>query len=245
MSVNNIKLISRINQNNMTIGCKLKDLVNIYTSEMYQDLVLKNRNFQNQGYIIVPKKYEFDKTFFFIRHDWTEDNKGFIIIPKEEINLHYIAFWLNSLPTALCLTDGDLSKPATITKKKLISLPARSVDKELMFSLGKCNSLIQEIQEYRSEKDDAIPYLYDLFSEIRDGLSLALVLKSLFDKSKITIIDEWKKVLSGEPKSNIDLISQIVLEKDELINQVQKIRVFITNLSDLLKDSGYGGNMED
>ena len=56
---------------------------------------------------------------------------------------------------------------------------------------------------------------------------------------------EWKKVVSGEPKSNIDLISQIVLEKDELINQVQKIRVFITNLSDLLKDSGYGGNMED
>ena len=68
VSVNNIKLISRINQDNMTIGCKLKDLVNIYTSEMYQDLVLKNRNFQNQGYIIVPKKYEFDKTFFFIRH---------------------------------------------------------------------------------------------------------------------------------------------------------------------------------
>lgn len=229
----------------MTIGCKLKDLVNIYTSEMYQDLVLKNRNFQNQGYIIVPKKYEFDKTFFFIRHDWTEDDKGFIIIPKEEINLHYIAFWLNSLPTALCLTDGDLSKPATITKRKLNSLPARSVDKELMFSLGKCNSLTQEIQEYRSEKDDAIPYLYDLFTEIRDGLSLAIVLKSLFDKRQISIIDEWNKVLSGEPKSNIDLISKIVLEKDGLMNQVQKIRVLITNLSELLQENDYGENLED
>lgn len=229
----------------MIRGCKLKDLVYIYTSEIYQDLVMKNQSFQDQSYILVPKKYEFDRTFFFIQDNWYGGDKGFVIIPKDDIEIQYVAFILNSLPTAISLTDGEFSKPTIITKKKLTNLPARMVGTELMQSLSKCNSIIQDLQKYRAEKGDEIPYLYDLFTEIRDGLSLALILKALFDKSQIRIIDEWERVLSGEPRSNIDLISHIVSEKDELMNQVQKIRVLITNLSELLKGSDYGGNMED
>ena len=229
----------------MIRGCKLKDLVYIYTSEMYQDMVMNNQNLQDQSYVLVPKKYEFDRTFFFIQDNWNGEDRGFIIIPKDDIEIQYVAFILNALPTALALTDGEFSKPTTITKKKLTNLPARMVDTELMQSLSKCNSIIQDLQKYRAEKGAEIPYLYDLFTEIRDGLSLALMLKSLFDKSQIRIIDEWKRVLSGDPGSNIDLISHIVSEKDELMNQVQKIRVLITNLSELLQGSDYGGNMED
>ena len=123
---------------------RLKNIAAIHTSSAYNALVQTNESMQKVRYIYAPKKYEYGKTFFY-EHKNDQIEKGFIITAKENIDIQYISFILNSLMTALKICNGDLTRTTNLTIKLLESIPIQYVDKSRMFTLGLCNRIIQVI----------------------------------------------------------------------------------------------------
>lgn len=216
---------------------RLKNIAAIHTSSAYNALVQTNESMQKVRYIYAPKKYEYGKTFFY-EHKNDQIEKGFIITAKENIDIQYISFILNSLMTALKICNGDLTRTTNLTIKLLESIPIQYVDKSRMFTLGLCNRIIQVIlrkMEIESE-NEVYQFYYNLFSEIRDGMSMELLMQPLFERFQIHIIDEWENLLfEHESNLRIPLLAKAMLEDDnKLMNQVRKMRILITNIGNLI-----------
>lgn len=215
----------------------LKQIASIYTSDAYQALITKDESMRRMRYIYVPKKFEFGKTFFY-EHKNENIDKGFILTPKEGISIQFISFLLNSIMTALNICDGNLNKTAIISKKILEAIPVRVVDRYRMFSLGVCNRIIQLIlmRLESSPQNEVYQFHYNLFSEIRDGMSMELFVQPLFERFQIHIIDEWENlIIDNLPNIKITIIANQLMENsNELMNQIRKMRTLITNITVLL-----------
>lgn len=215
----------------------LKQIASIYTSDAYQALITKDESMRRMRYIYVPKKFEFGNTFFY-EHKNENIDKGFIITPKEGISIQFISFLLNSIMTALNICDGNLNKTAIITKKILEAIPVRVVDRYRMFSLGACNRIIQLIlmRLESSPQNEVYQLHYNLFSEIRDGMSMELFVQPLFERFQIHIIDEWENlIIDNLPNIKITIIANQLMENsNELMNQIRKMRTLISNITVLL-----------
>ena len=140
--------------------------------------------------------------------------------------------------TALKICNGDLTRTTNLTIKLLESIPIQYVDKSRMFTLGLCNRIIQVIlrkMEIESE-NEVYQFYYNLFSEIRDGMSMELLMQPLFERFQIHIIDEWENLLfEHESNLRIPLLAKAMLEDDnKLMNQVRKMRILITNIGNLI-----------
>lgn len=217
----------------------LKDIANIYTSNAYLAHLQDNLSLQKVRYIYVPKKFEYGKTFFY-EHKKEITEKGFIVTAKNNIEIQYISFLLNSLMTALRICNGNLSQSTSINLKLLETIPAKQVDDFRMFSLGLCNRIIQVIlRKMETDSENEIyKFHYNLFSEIRDGMSIELLTQPLFERFQIHIIDEWENLLiTNESKIRIPQLVNVLMEdNNELMNQVRKMRILITNIGNLLKE---------
>lgn len=217
----------------------LKDIAGIMTTDAFSLKLSENAMLHDVRYIYLPKKYEYGKTFFACKKGNIEE-KGFIVLAREDVDIYYISFILNSIITALGLCDGVLNKEAQITKKKLYSLPVCIVDEDTSYYLGLSDMILQVIHKriISYPDNEMYQYHYELFAEIRDGLAMELFIKPIFEKTNIHIISEWKTEVDSIDKPFINILaSKIDQDNNELMNQVRKMRVLITNIGKILQEN--------
>lgn len=208
----------------------IKDIALVKTMEGYKSFLTKQGEDYKARYVLVPKKFEYGKSYFFEKNYESDDN-GFVIIPQNNVELSYVAFLLNSLIVALSICEGDLRKSVTLTKKKLEDIPVRYTDEDRMYFLGLCNKMIQAIHKHieKNEDSDYDKFLLSMFCEVRDGMSLELVAESLLLKYDIHIIDEWINLLlnADDPLSVPKLAVELRKDDNALMNQIKKMRLLL------------------
>ena len=206
------------------------------TSEAYLKLIDADATIKDKRYIYLPKKFEYGKTFFYDkRHERPES--GFVVLANDEFDIKYISFILNSIIIAFYFCGNQLSKPVTLTLKKLSDIPLRDADEDTMFFTGLCNRILQIIYTRLANNpgNEVYSFYCKVISEIRDALAMEHLTQPLFEKLDIHIIDKWiDLLLSKDDIMTIPEIVNTVLEDDnELMNQIRKMRIVITNIGNL------------
>lgn len=216
----------------------IKDIAIVYTSSSYQ--LLNMNDSVDSRYIYVAKKFVYGESFFPMLRG-TCPNDGFIVQAKEGIDLSYIAFILNSVITAVYLTGNNLSKSISLSKKRIETIPVRETDDATMYILGLSSRMVQASHSFmeKEPEKDIFRFHYSVLSELRDGLALEFLTQPLFDKLGVHILDAWVNYLDnydGRIKIPV-VVSQLLDDDNEVMNQIKKMRLVITNISKLLEDS--------
>ena len=232
----------------------LADIVNIYSWTKYKELLLENAGLQNKKKLFVHKVITPNSPTCVLQED-TEKSQ-YVIISDEKI-LRYVSFFLNSSIGKLFLICGEDKKRLTgmtnLSQLRKLQIPSDEDVKypcemlELLINYLTSLSLTETSEELKRYASTILRF----FIQLRDSIVLELLFPELFDKTNISVLLPWKNEVDKLPKNleNDEFIllvfDSLVQPDNELMANVNKMRVFMTDFVDFIVKERQGNGMED
>lgn len=193
-------------------------------------------------YVYVPNKYSHE-SFEICIAEGSAVEKGYAIIPKnDKVSLVYILAYLNSATGLLYITNNELYKNSQLTYSALNAIPIRIIKSEYQNAFAFLQLMIFYLKT-RNESNDTDRYdnyRIELFAEIRDAISMQIMVPKLFDTFDVEVLGNWTSTLSAcaERYPNLkriemaERISELLLDSNSpVINNVRKFRFVLDSLS--------------
>lgn len=198
--------------------------------------ILNCQQTREKACIVAAKRYTPFKTYFYVSDSCSIEENAFYIISSKP-QLYYLAFWLNSVGGLYSLfgDDIDTHKTYVLTKKALSTLPIPIATKETEKIFVFIENLIEQIQRNTVDtRYDELKRL--LFMEIRDAVSLEIMLPEAFKEHNINIIqnlfheiEKWEEQSDDSDSILIDLMKA----DNKVMNNIKLMNLVInhTNIS--------------
>lgn len=223
---------------------RLGNLCQVVTAKSHVLQILSSGKVKSTLY--VPAKYELGSPIAV----FTEEQKttGFYILSEHITDLLYYSFLLNSSIGIIFLHNGK-SKSLTksnVTKTKLVGMQINVIPKHYTIACNMLELMIRRIKGLQVEgqaaiaRDATISFLEDM----RNYIALEIYLKPVFETHQVSILNPWTNFIEregGDYKiSSLDKVfmlfyKSIVNPKNDILDAMKKVRLFIGELSENLK----------
>ena len=232
----------------------LADIVNICSWTKYKELLLGNVDLQNQKKLFVHKAITPNSPTCVLQKDI--ERPHYVIISDEKI-LRYVSFFLNSSIGKLCLICGEDKKRLTgmtnLSQLRKLQIPSEEELKypcemlELLIEYLTSLSLTETLEELKRYASTILRF----FIQLRDSIVLELLFPELFAKTNISVLLPWKNEVDKLPVNleNDEFIllvfDSLVQPDNELMANVNRMRVFMTDFVDFIVKEREGDGMEN
>lgn len=215
---------------------KLGDIADIYTAVTYVKNLDKIGQFP---YIYIPKVFcAAQKTQFL----WYENQTlldGYGVMSKtKEIDMLYLYTILNSIGYQIYLNRGEYLKKVKLTIKQLKEVPIAIPSFQIQGVVSYLQLLIAQIAKV-SRLDDFSYIQLRLFQEIRDSISVQLLVPDVLKNYDVDVLSKWIEFLVGFCQNREVSIEEAPRQLGKLLlqpangvlNEVKKMRVVIRQIN--------------
>ena len=175
------------------IQVTLKDISKIYSSTGFLRM-LREKGFPSTLHTLihcpeayVPGKMEVDlvETDGFL--------KGFVVIPKDGLNIVYLTGILNTAVSWAIMTDGKLEERTSITMKRLGNVLIRILPAQEQRAIAYLYYLLVDIAKLKKEGSSNIhlDYWKSVYGDLLNGIALELTIPKVFKDYEIELLSSW------------------------------------------------------
>lgn len=219
---------------------KLSEVGTLVSAARYSVLESLPEN-RGKQYVAFQKRHIPRHSFYSVLKHRDIAHDAYFFSPKDNFDIYYILFILNSYIGQTMVNGGPESKRNAVTLTTLSQVPVADIDLARQKACGYMEQMIEALVNTK-DRDRYIDYRIQTFGELRDAIITELIADDIISFDGIDLMDSWcsmfdkycnEDLMTSTEETAKVIFDELMLPSNQVMNNLKKFRISVRKFAAL------------